>query len=55
MLAVPYFEKALYELPEEQVTPEVVRQLADKVEKDIQGGLAGRCADQYPLISVKHD
>ena len=43
MLAVPYFEKALYELPEERVTPAELAALADDVERRIQGGLAGRC------------
>lgn len=43
MLAVPFFEKALYELPEERVTPEEVLALADQIEKDVEGGLAGRC------------
>lgn len=42
MLAVPYFEKALYELPEERVTPAELQALADDVERKIQGGLAGR-------------
>lgn len=42
MLAVPFFEKAVYELPEEQVTPDAVTALADSVEKDVEGGLAGR-------------
>lgn len=42
MLAVPFFEKALYELPEDQVTPDHVNALADSIEKDVEGGLAGR-------------
>jgi len=49
MIAVPYFEKALYELPEEQLTAAHVTALADKVERDIQGGLSPR-----PLLSVPH-
>ncbi|KAL7540935.1 hypothetical protein ACHAWF_006820 [Thalassiosira exigua] len=49
MLAVPYFEKALYEMAEEDVTAESIKTLADKVEKDIQGGLSPR-----PLLSVPH-
>lgn len=49
MLAVPYFERALYEMPEEDVTAESIKALADKVEKDIQGGLSAR-----PLLSVPH-
>lgn len=47
MLAVSYFEKALYELPEEEVTAERVRDLADSVEVDIQGGLGLR-----PILAV---
>lgn len=49
MLAVPYFEKALYEMPEDQLTPENVLALADKIELEIQGGPSGR-----PLMSVPH-
>ncbi|KAF8067346.1 pam-b [Scenedesmus sp. PABB004] len=49
MLAVPYFEKALYELPEEGVTPEALQALADEIEVKVQGGLASR-----PLLSVPH-
>jgi hypothetical protein len=49
MLAVPYFEKALYELPDEEVTPERIVSLADDVECSIQGGLGPR-----PLLSVPH-
>ena len=36
MLAVPYFEKALYELKDENVTPSAIAALADRVERDIQ-------------------
>jgi hypothetical protein len=49
MLSVSYFEKALYELPEEEVTAEAVLKLADKIEQEIQGGFSGR-----PLLSVPH-
>lgn len=49
MMSVPYFEKALYELPEDQITAERVQQLANEVEERIQGGLSGR-----PLLSVPH-
>ena len=49
MLAVPYFEKALYELPEDRVTPDELKALADDTERRIQGGLAGRYND-----SVRH-
>ena len=41
--------QALYELPDEKVTPEEVMALADSVEADIQGGPAGR-----PLLAVPH-
>ena len=36
MLAVPFFEKALYELPEDQLDAESVQALADKVEAEVQ-------------------
>jgi hypothetical protein len=36
MLAVPYFEKALYELPEDQLTAEKVQQVAEEVAIKIQ-------------------
>lgn len=49
MIAVPYFEKRLYELPEEELTKEKVMALADEVEREIQGGFSGR-----PLLSVPH-
>ena len=49
MLSVPYFEKALYEMPESELSPESIQALADKIEADIQGGLA-----QRPLLSVPH-
>lgn len=49
MLSVSYFEKALYELPEEEVTSENIQKLADKCELDVQGGFSGR-----PLLSVPH-
>jgi oligoendopeptidase F len=49
MLAVPYFEKALYELSEDEVTAERIQSLADEVEKKVQGGLGPR-----PLLSVPH-
>ena len=49
MLAVSFFEKALYELPDEEVTPARVAALADAVEADIEGGPSPR-----PLLSVPH-
>jgi hypothetical protein len=30
MLAVPYFEKALYEMPPEELTPQAIMDLADR-------------------------
>jgi hypothetical protein len=49
MLAVPYFEKRLYELDENDVTPQNVIDLATQIELEIQGMRAGR-----PLLSVPH-
>jgi hypothetical protein len=49
MLAVPYFEKRLYELPAAEVTPARVVALAEEVELEIQGMRASR-----PLLSVPH-
>ena len=49
MIAVPYFEKALYEMDEEDLSAESIKALADKIERDIQGGLSPR-----PLLSVPH-
>jgi len=49
MLAVPYFEKALYELPESELTADKIASLADEVEVKIQGGFSPR-----PLLSVPH-
>jgi oligoendopeptidase F len=49
MLVVSYFEKALYELPDEQVTAETILQLATTMEDKIQGGPSPR-----PLLSVPH-
>eukprot|EP01061_Rhynchopus_euleeides_P025160 TRINITY_DN405_c0_g1_i1.p1 TRINITY_DN405_c0_g1~~TRINITY_DN405_c0_g1_i1.p1 ORF type:complete len:660 (+),score=294.04 TRINITY_DN405_c0_g1_i1:115-1980(+) len=49
MLVVPFFEKALYELPEDQMTPEVVLKIADEVETKILGGLSAR-----PVLSIPH-
>ncbi|KAL4458233.1 hypothetical protein ABPG75_013098 [Micractinium tetrahymenae] len=49
MLSVPYFEKALYDLPEEEVTGERILALADEIESKIEGGPTAR-----PLMSVPH-
>jgi len=49
MLTIPFFEKALYELPEDGVTPEAVLKVADRVETEINGGFIGR-----PTMSVPH-
>ena len=49
MLAVSYFEKALYELKDEEVTKEKILELADEIEIKIQGGLSPR-----PMLSVPH-
>jgi len=49
MICVPYFEKALYELKDDDVNPAAIQALADRIELEIQGGLAAR-----PLLSVPH-
>jgi hypothetical protein len=49
MLAVPYLEKALYEVPEGELSVEALLALADRVEERVQGGLSPR-----PLLSVPH-
>jgi len=48
MLSVPYFEKALYELPEDQLTADRVLELAEEVAVEIQGGPG------TPLMAVPH-
>lgn len=49
MIAVSYFEKALYELPEDDVTKENILKLADEIEIEIQGGKSAR-----PMLSIPH-
>jgi hypothetical protein len=49
MLVVSYLEKALYEMPESELTPARVIALGDEVEAKIQGGLSSR-----PVLSVPH-
>lgn len=49
MISVPFFEKALYELPDDELTPERIQSLADDIEKKMQGGLGPR-----PILSVPH-
>jgi len=49
MLAVPYFEKRLYELSDDDLTAEKISALANEVEMEIQGGFSAR-----PLLSVPH-
>ena len=49
MLSVPYFEKALYEMAEEDITVKAIVELADRIEVSVQGGAAAR-----PLLSVPH-
>lgn len=49
MLAVPFFEKRLYELRDDDVTAERILQIADDVEKEIELGPSPR-----PLLSVPH-
>lgn len=47
MLSVSYFEKALYELPPENVTADKIKELADQTEIEILGGYAER-----PILAV---
>ena len=49
MLAVPYFEKALYELADDDVTVERLLKLGDEVQERIQGGPAA-----LPLLAIPH-
>eukprot|EP01060_Flectonema_neradi_P029595 TRINITY_DN4126_c1_g2_i2.p1 TRINITY_DN4126_c1_g2~~TRINITY_DN4126_c1_g2_i2.p1 ORF type:complete len:373 (+),score=77.55 TRINITY_DN4126_c1_g2_i2:907-2025(+) len=49
ILAVPYYEKALYELPEDEVTAENIQRIADEIDKKILGGPSAR-----PVLSVPH-
>jgi len=49
MIAVPFFEKALYELADADVTPARLLALSDEVEARIQGGPGSR-----PLLTVPH-
>uniref|UniRef100_A0A061S728 Oligoendopeptidase f n=2 Tax=Tetraselmis sp. GSL018 TaxID=582737 RepID=A0A061S728_9CHLO len=49
MISIPFFEKALYELPEDGVTPDAVLALADRIDVEIFGGPAAR-----PIMSVPH-
>jgi hypothetical protein len=49
MLAVPYYEKALYELPVEKVTPENIIALANQVELENIGHRSSR-----PTLCVPH-
>lgn len=46
---MPYFEKRLYELPDDEVTAERIVSLADEVERDVELGPSPR-----PLLSVPH-
>ena len=51
MLAVPFFEKALYELPEERVTPAELSALADDVERRMDFAL--RCAYAHGTAAIR--
>ncbi|KAJ3028000.1 UNVERIFIED_CONTAM: hypothetical protein HDU68_002682 [Siphonaria sp. JEL0065] len=49
MLAVPIFERRLYEMPEDKLTVEAMLALADQVELEVQGVMSSR-----PLLAVPH-
>lgn len=49
LLVVPYFEKALYELSDDELTRENVKALAKKVDFEINQRVGGR-----PLLTVPH-
>lgn len=48
ILVVPYFERALYELEETQLTPEVVTQLA----RDTEQKILGLACSPRPLMAI---
>ena len=50
MLIVPYFEKALYELPDSEVTPENVMRLNHEINNKIAGGCNARPVLAFPHI-----
>lgn len=50
ILVVPYFERALYQLNDEELTPERITQLARETEKQILGM---ECSPR-PLLSIPH-
>lgn len=49
MIAVPFYERALYELAEDEMTPERILSLSHDIEVSIQGARSSR-----PLLSVPH-
>ncbi|KAI8616387.1 oligoendopeptidase [Chytriomyces sp. MP71] len=49
MLAVPIFERRLYDMAEDKLTVEAMLKLADEVELEVQGVMSSR-----PLLSVPH-
>ncbi|MEZ8095052.1 M3 family metallopeptidase [Photobacterium swingsii] len=50
ILVVPYFECALYQLPEDQLTPENVTQLA----RDMERKILGLACSPRPLLAIPH-
>jgi len=50
ILVVPYFERALYQLPAEILTPEAVRELARRTENQI----LGLTCSPRPLLAIPH-
>jgi len=50
ILVVPYFERALYQLPDAELTPEIITQLARSTEKRI----LGLDVSPRPLMAIPH-
>eukprot|EP01060_Flectonema_neradi_P011312 TRINITY_DN183_c3_g1_i1.p1 TRINITY_DN183_c3_g1~~TRINITY_DN183_c3_g1_i1.p1 ORF type:complete len:629 (+),score=148.35 TRINITY_DN183_c3_g1_i1:42-1928(+) len=49
MLCVPYYEKALYELPDEEVTAENIQRISDEIDMKMMGVEVSR-----PVLCVPH-
>jgi hypothetical protein len=49
MICVPYFEKALYELPESELTVEGIQKLADRIEVCLEGIFLQFSSELFPI------